>query len=71
GARPDTTEASDVYSLEISGVQIHVQLVAADDTNDEPNPEEPIVHVRIENIGHPKGTHLVVDVNGNANDYRF
>ncbi len=70
-ARPDTNEASDIYSLEISGVQIHVQLVAADDTNDEPNPEEPTVHVRIENIGHPKGTHLVVDINGNANDYRF
>ncbi|WP_322768981.1 hypothetical protein [Frankia sp. Cr1] len=72
GAAPDTNDASDMYSIEIDGVKILFRLVAADeDAEDEPTPEEPTVYVYLENVGRPKGTRLVVDVNGNASDYHF
>jgi hypothetical protein len=73
GATPDTNDASDTYAIEIDGVKILFQLVAADDDTDSHEPEdgEPAVYVRVDNVARPKGTHLVVDVNGTTSDYRF
>ncbi len=70
-AAPDTNDASDMYVLEIDGVKILVRLVAEDDGEDADGETEPSVYVYLENTGRPKGTALVVDVNGNASDYRF
>jgi hypothetical protein len=74
GAAPDTNDASDMYAIEIDGVKILFRLVAADgdtDGEDAPADAEPTVYVYLENVARPKGTPLVVDVNGNANDYPF
>ena len=72
GAAPDTNDASDMYVIDIDGVKILFRLVAADDDTDgDPAEAEPTVYVHLENAGRPKGTHLVVDVNGNTSDYRF
>ena len=72
GAAPDTNDASDMYVLEIDGVKILFRLVADEDDGEDADGEsEPSVYVYLENTGRPKGTALVVDVNGNATDYRF
>jgi hypothetical protein len=70
-AAPDTDDASDMYVLEIDGVKILFRLVAQDDDEDADGETEPSVYVYLENTGRPEGTALVVDVNGNASDYRF
>jgi hypothetical protein len=70
GAAPDTNDASDMYVLEIDGVKILFRLVAEEDDGED-GESEPSVYVYLENTGRPKGTALVVDVNGNASDYRF
>ncbi|MCK9903899.1 hypothetical protein CC117_27740 [Parafrankia colletiae] len=66
-AAPDTNDASDMYALEIDGVKILFRLVAEDADGE----TEPSVYVYLENTGHPKGTALMADINGNASDYRF
>ncbi|MEX5635580.1 hypothetical protein [Parafrankia sp. FMc2] len=71
-AAPDTNDASDMYVLEIDGVKILFRLVAEEDDGEDGDGEtEPSVYVYLENTGRPKGTALMVDINGNASDYRF
>jgi hypothetical protein len=74
GAAPDTHDASDTYVIEIDGVRILLRVVAADDDtegDDAPRDAKPTVYVRLDTVARPKGTHLVVDVHGTTNDYRF
>jgi hypothetical protein len=69
GAAPDSNGATDTYVFDIGGVKILCWLSMAGDTDAQDT--KPTVYVAIENVSRPKGTRLIVNVHGDAREYRI
>jgi hypothetical protein len=71
-AAPDTNDASDMYVRQIDGVKNPLPAARRGGRQRGRRRRDRAVGLRLpENIGRPKGTALVADVNGNVIDYRF